>query len=51
MTGANLANHTLSIGGSGDGDTSAIGLGNFCHMMRRNVNITYIIERIMVFTD
>ena len=44
-TGANLANHTLiSIGVSGDGDTAAIGLGNFCHMMRRNVNITYIVE-------
>ena len=44
-TGANLANHSLiSIGVSGDGDTAAIGLGNFCHMMRRNVNITYIIE-------
>jgi len=44
-TGVNLANHTLMpIGVSGDGDTSAIGLGNFCHMMRRNVNITYIIE-------
>lgn len=44
-TGASLANHSLiPIGVSGDGDTSAIGLGNFCHMMRRNVNITYIIE-------
>ncbi|MGH7834283.1 MAG: 2-oxoacid:ferredoxin oxidoreductase subunit beta [Candidatus Binatia bacterium] len=44
-TGANLANHTLlPIGVSGDGDTGAIGLGNFCHMMRRNVKITYIIE-------
>src|SRR5688500_949115 len=44
-TGANRANHTLlPIGVSGDGDTSAIGLGNFCHMMRRNINITYIIE-------
>ena len=44
-TGANLANHNLiPIGVSGDGDTGAIGLGNFCHMMRRNVNITYIIE-------
>ena len=44
-TGANLANHALvPIGISGDGDTGAIGLGNFCHMMRRNVNITYIIE-------
>lgn len=44
-TGVNLANHSLMpIGVSGDGDTAAIGLGNFCHMMRRNVNITYIIE-------
>ncbi|MCZ6907515.1 MAG: thiamine pyrophosphate-dependent enzyme [Deltaproteobacteria bacterium] len=44
-TGANIGNHTLvPIGVSGDGDTSAIGLGNFCHMMRRNVNLTYIIE-------
>ena len=44
-TGANLANHSLiPIGVSGDGDTSAIGLGNFCHMMRRNVNIAYIVE-------
>lgn len=44
-TGANVANHSLmSIGVSGDGDTAAIGLGNFCHMMRRNVNIAYIIE-------
>jgi len=44
-TGANLANHTMiPIGVSGDGDTAAIGLGNFCHMIRRNVNITYIIE-------
>jgi len=44
-TGVNLANHTLiPIGVSGDGDTAAIGLGNFCHMMRRNVNITYIVE-------
>lgn len=44
-TGANLANHTvIPIGVSGDGDTAAIGLGNFCHMMRRNVNITYVVE-------
>ena len=44
-TGANIANHSLiPIGVSGDGDTAAIGLGNFCHMMRRNVNLTYIIE-------
>jgi len=44
-TGASLANRNLiPIGVSGDGDTAAIGLGNFCHMMRRNVNITYIVE-------
>ena len=44
-TGANVANHQMvPLGISGDGDTSAIGLGNFCHMMRRNVNITYVIE-------
>ena len=44
-TGAHVANHDMTaLGVSGDGDTSAIGLGNFCHMMRRNINITYIIE-------
>jgi 2-oxoglutarate ferredoxin oxidoreductase subunit beta len=44
-TGANVANRTLiPLGISGDGDTSAIGLGNFCHMMRRNGKIIYIIE-------
>ena len=44
-TGANIANHSLTpIGVSGDGDTAAIGLGNFCHMVRRNINLTYIIE-------
>jgi len=44
-TGTNVANHSLMpIGVSGDGDTAAIGLGNFCHMMRRNVNITYVVE-------
>lgn len=44
-TGAQIANHKIiALGVSGDGDTAAIGLGNFCHMMRRNLNITYIIE-------
>ena len=44
-TGANVGNHEMiPLGISGDGDTSAIGLGNFCHMMRRNVNITYVVE-------
>jgi 2-oxoglutarate ferredoxin oxidoreductase subunit beta len=44
-TGAILANHSLvSIGVSGDGDTASIGLGQFMHMVRRNVPIVYIIE-------
>jgi 2-oxoglutarate ferredoxin oxidoreductase subunit beta len=44
-TGAILANHTLvGIGVSGDGDTASIGLGQFMHMVRRNVPIIYIIE-------
>jgi 2-oxoglutarate ferredoxin oxidoreductase subunit beta len=44
-TGAILANHTLvGIGVSGDGDTASIGLGQFMHMIRRNVPMIYIIE-------
>jgi 2-oxoglutarate ferredoxin oxidoreductase subunit beta len=44
-TGAGLANrHLIPIGVSGDGDTAAIGLGNFAHMIRRNLNICYIVE-------
>lgn len=44
-TGAILANHKLlSIGVSGDGDTASIGLGQFMHMVRRNIPIIYIIE-------
>jgi len=44
-TGANLANHTLiPIGVSGDGDTASIGLGNFIHMVRRNLRIVYMVE-------
>ena len=44
-TGAMMANHTLmAIGVSGDGDTGSIGLGQFKHMVRRNVPMTYIIE-------
>ena len=44
-TGAKLANRELMVLGiSGDGDTASIGLGQFCHMMRRNVDCTYIIE-------
>ena len=44
-TGAMLANHTMkSIGVSGDGDTASIGMGQFAHLMRRNVPMIYIIE-------
>ena len=44
-TGAMLANKTLlAIGVSGDGDTGAIGVGQFVHLMRRNLPLVYIIE-------
>ncbi len=44
-TGAILANRSmLAIGVSGDGDTGSIGLGQFKHMVRRNVPMVYIIE-------
>ena len=44
-TGAMLANRKLiAIGVSGDGDTGAIGIGQFVHLMRRNLPIVYIIE-------
>jgi 2-oxoglutarate ferredoxin oxidoreductase subunit beta len=44
-TGALLANKQLiAIGVSGDGDTGAIGIGQFVHLMRRNVPLIYIIE-------
>ena len=44
-TGAMLANKKLiAIGISGDGDTGAIGIGQFVHLMRRNIPMIYIIE-------
>ena len=44
-TGAVLANRKLvCIGVSGDGDTASIGIGQFVHLMRRNLPIIYIIE-------
>jgi 2-oxoglutarate ferredoxin oxidoreductase subunit beta len=43
--GSKLANRKLvHIGVSGDGDTASIGLGNFLHMVRRNVPVLYLIE-------
>ena len=44
-TGANLANRELVyIGVSGDGDTASIGMGQFAHVVRRNLNMVYIVE-------
>jgi len=44
-TGAAAANSSLSyIGVSGDGDSLSIGLGQFVHAMRRNVNMLYVLE-------
>ena len=44
-TGANLANRSLHcIGISGDGDTASIGLGQFAHIVRRRVNMLYIVD-------
>jgi 2-oxoglutarate ferredoxin oxidoreductase subunit beta len=44
-TGALLANHTvLGIGVTGDGDTASIGIGQFMHLVRRNLPMIYIIE-------
>ena len=45
LTGANLANSELIyLGVSGDGDSASIGIGQFAHVMRRGVNMTYIVE-------
>jgi 2-oxoglutarate ferredoxin oxidoreductase subunit beta len=44
-TGALMANRNLfAITVSGDGDTASIGIGQFIHMLRRNVRQIYIIE-------
>lgn len=43
-TGANLANRDLLyLGVSGDGDTASIGMGQFVHVIRRNLNMVYIV--------
>lgn len=43
-TGANLANRDLTyFGVSGDGDTASIGMGQFVHVIRRALNMTYIV--------
>ena len=44
-TGVHAANRDLLLlGVSGDGDTASIGLGQFCHLVRRNVPVVYIVE-------
>jgi len=43
-TGANMANRDLTyIGISGDGDSASIGMGQFVHVIRRNLNMVYIV--------
>ncbi len=44
-TGANVANRDLVyIGVSGDGDSASIGMGQFAHVIRRNLNMLYVVE-------
>jgi 2-oxoglutarate ferredoxin oxidoreductase subunit beta len=44
-TGANAANRDITyIGVSGDGDSLSIGLGQFCHALRRNLDMLYLVE-------
>ena len=44
-TGALVANSRLiGIGVSGDGDTASIGIGQFVHLVRRNIPLVYIVE-------
>jgi 2-oxoglutarate ferredoxin oxidoreductase subunit beta len=44
-TGALVANRNLvGIGVSGDGDTASIGIGQFVHLVRRNIPLLYIVE-------
>ncbi len=43
-TGANMANRDLIyVGVSGDGDSASIGMGQFVHAVRRNLNVMYIV--------
>jgi 2-oxoglutarate ferredoxin oxidoreductase subunit beta len=44
-TGALMANHTMTaLAVSGDGDTASIGMGQFVHLLRRNMPMIYIVE-------
>jgi 2-oxoglutarate/2-oxoacid ferredoxin oxidoreductase subunit beta len=43
-TGASMANRDLIyMGVSGDGDSASIGMGQFVHCIRRNINMVYIV--------
>jgi 2-oxoglutarate ferredoxin oxidoreductase subunit beta len=45
VTGAAMANRDLKyIGVSGDGDSASIGLGQFAHIARRRIDMTYIVD-------
>jgi len=44
-TGALFGDHTLKgLGVSGDGDSASIGMGQFKHVLRRNLRFVYIVE-------
>ncbi len=44
-TGALFGDHTLrGLGVSGDGDSASIGMGQFKHVLRRNLRLVYIVE-------
>jgi len=44
-TGALFGDHNMrGIGVSGDGDTASIGMGQFKHVLRRNLRLVYIVE-------
>ncbi len=44
-TGAVLANRNIiALGVTGDGDTASIGMGQFMHLLRRNLPLIYVIE-------
>lgn len=45
MTGSNLANRDLiGVGVSGDGDSASIGFGQFAHIVRRRINMLYLVD-------
>lgn len=50
LTGIHLANHNLiAIAVTGDGDGYGIGGNHFMHAMRRNLNLTHIVENNQIY--